>query len=464
MLKTNFALFFLFVSTIAFSQPQVLVSSGTGYGNQQLIFDQVITAAEACVAEVTTTPNMPTATEIDGKNVVIVAAPDLDFAPAEVLAIENLLTTGGVLFVVGEWGPAFQQYNDRIDGLLAQLGSSMTNVNNIFNTQCNGGDGPLNLVDTTSCVMQGVTEWQTQAMAHINEGNGNILFEGGGEPGFVEEELFNGLIYYISDINWLMPPACPENSIQAIQMLSNMICGCAIVDTTCNFLVSVDYENGEPALEGCEEVCINFTLYNGDTSGTSITLGIDPNSTATEGEDFPILIDEIFIEPGETSAQICFTPEVDGITEGLEEAIFVTFDPCTDSMINFSVLIDDVDSVQAAVTGTEAACEGQFIELIADVSGGVGPYEYVWNTGDVDSSISLILGENLDFFVVVSDQCGFIDTLFYSIVSDCCEEPILHYSLNDCDASEGETDIYNEFTAEGVCDLECSDIAATFIF
>ena len=132
--------------------------------------------------------------------------------------------------------------------------------------------------------------------------------------------------------------------------MENIICGCANLDTICEFSYSVDYENNmDAALEGCSEVCINFTLLNPlDSTGTTIPFGTAINTEAIEGIDFPILLDEVFFEPGQITAQVCFTPEADSETEGIEEAIFRIEDPCTDSVIFITVLIADV-----AVIGTE---------------------------------------------------------------------------------------------------------------
>ena len=70
--------------------------------------------------------------------------------------------------------------------------------------------------------------------------------------------------------------------------------------------------------------------------------------------------------------------------------------------------ITEPTALQATTTGYDASCNGQPGAVAVDVSGGTGPYTYLWNTGAVNQTITNLAPDS--YTVTVTDANGCTDT------------------------------------------------------
>lgn len=178
--------------------------------------------------------------------------------------------------------------------------------------------------------------------------------------------------------------------------------------------VSVDYamsydafNDGETMAEGC--VTTTVTLHRGaNNSSSSVTIPITVSGTATEGVDYDNIPNSVTFAPGQTQVQFNFTAFSDGLAEGVEtlDMVFDVPDPCGGfNPLEINLKINDLQPVEVTVESSDVLCPGQPIELIANASGGVGPYTYLWNTGETTSSIFVSPTSTQTYTVSVTDNC-----------------------------------------------------------
>lgn len=178
--------------------------------------------------------------------------------------------------------------------------------------------------------------------------------------------------------------------------------------------VDVDYTmsfdafgDGETMAEGCVNTTVTLTR-GANSSGTSLTVPIVVTGTATSGADYTPIPASITFSPGQTTATFNFNALADGITEGIEtlNLSFQIPDPCGNiNPIVLDLKINDIQPVDVDLATDNVICPGQPIEVIATPSGGVGPYTFVWNTGETTPSIFVNPTSTQTFSVSVTDDC-----------------------------------------------------------
>jgi gliding motility-associated-like protein len=151
------------------------------------------------------------------------------------------------------------------------------------------------------------------------------------------------------------------------------------------------------------------TLTRGsNNSAASLTIPIAVSGTAIEGVDYDNIPNSVTFAPGQTQIQFNFTAFSDGLAEGVEtiDMVFDIPDPCGGSNpVPINLKINDLQPVQVTVESSDVLCPGEEIELIANATGGVGPYTYIWNTGETTASIFVSPTSSATYTVTVTDNC-----------------------------------------------------------
>lgn len=179
--------------------------------------------------------------------------------------------------------------------------------------------------------------------------------------------------------------------------------------------VSIEYQMSfnafnDPAMmaEGC--VSTTVTLTRDQSNATSaFTIPISVTGSATPGLDYSNTIpSSVTFQPGQTQIQFTFAALQDALTEGVETVniIFDIPDPCGgNSSQELNLTINDVAPVTVTLSDTTVLCSGDLVELVPQVSGGVGPYTYVWSNGETSSSIIVSPTNTTTYTVSVTDDC-----------------------------------------------------------
>jgi gliding motility-associated-like protein len=159
--------------------------------------------------------------------------------------------------------------------------------------------------------------------------------------------------------------------------------------------------------EGC--VSATVTLERG-TNGINLplTIPITISGTAIAGVDYTGIPTSITFPANQSTVTFTFDALADALVEGQETIIleFPITDPCGNvNPIVIELGIADVQPVNVIVESSSILCPGDDLELIANATGGVGPYTYIWNTGATTSSIFVSPTSTQTFTVSVTDNC-----------------------------------------------------------
>jgi gliding motility-associated-like protein len=159
--------------------------------------------------------------------------------------------------------------------------------------------------------------------------------------------------------------------------------------------------------EGCVSTTVTLTRGSNNLS-VPLTIPISVNGTATPGVDYSSIPNSVTFPAGQTTVSFTFSAFADAATEGIETVnlVFAIPDPCGgNASQTINLKINDVAPVQVAVESDEVLCPGNPIEVIANATGGVGPYVYSWNTGETTSSIFVNPSSTQTYTVSVTDNC-----------------------------------------------------------
>lgn len=124
-------------------------------------------------------------------------------------------------------------------------------------------------------------------------------------------------------------------------------------------------------IEGCVNGKFEFTRSVVDS--TSLVIKYAIGGTATNGVDYPSIIDSVIILPNQASAYVNINPISDGVFEGTESVILYIREPCSGNIIDSAFLYIQ-DSIFLNTTPSQVICSGDSLQLNA--SGGLN---YQWS-------------------------------------------------------------------------------------
>lgn len=167
------------------------------------------------------------------------------------------------------------------------------------------------------------------------------------------------------------------------------------------------FNDGVTMAEGCVTTTVTLTRQSNNLN-EALTIPITVGGTAIEGVDYDNIPPSVTFAPGQTQIQFQFDAFSDGLAEGEEtvDLIFDIPDPCDGSNpFEVNLKINDLQPVAVTVENPDVLCPGDPVELIANATGGVGPYTYVWSTGETTSSIFVSPTSTQTYTVTVTDNC-----------------------------------------------------------
>lgn len=172
-------------------------------------------------------------------------------------------------------------------------------------------------------------------------------------------------------------------------------------------------------LEGCETGRINIIRPQGAEG--DITITISTSGSATQGTDYA-LPNSVVIPEDLFNLIVDVPTTADLLVEGNESVIITGSytNPCGQTVtatVEFTII--DVEPLRVSVNDVRAECgpDSAFVQTV--VTGGVEPYQYSWSNGATTPGIFVLLVNDAQIAVVVSDACGNEATATSNIIIDC---------------------------------------------
>ncbi len=167
--------------------------------------------------------------------------------------------------------------------------------------------------------------------------------------------------------------------------------------------------NGDIMYEGCGPYEIVFSRLGDVSEADTVSLLI--SGTATAGVDYsPGLPAELIFQPDQQSVSVWVDVPMD--VDG-QETLLVQVEQlveCAGVVIQtlFTFYIDSPEPLDVQMNDINSVC-GQVNVLAPAVTGGIGDYTYLWNTGETTPTITVSPGVTTTYSVTVSDVCGVLD-------------------------------------------------------
>jgi len=171
--------------------------------------------------------------------------------------------------------------------------------------------------------------------------------------------------------------------------------------------VSVDFNYTMPgdtmAYRGCSDAILNFQLPQPAATSTQICFQIA--GSAVNGTDYNLIDTCVTIAVGSQSTQLTITPIETGVPSGVQTVqIILETNPCQDDTI--TIYLRDYPPMSLSIP-PDTICDGESTTLTSFLSGGVGPFTYLWSGGETTSSIQVAPpGPSVNtYYLTVTDAC-----------------------------------------------------------
>ena len=167
------------------------------------------------------------------------------------------------------------------------------------------------------------------------------------------------------------------------------------------------FSNPDWIAEGCVNATV--TLSRQTNLSTPLTIPIQITGTATNGLDFSGVPASILFAPGQSSVSFTITSLYDNLTEGLEtiSLVFPLIDPCGNvTPLILDLFIQDIPPLTVQINATTINCPGDNVVLTTNITGGLAPFSYLWNTGAQTPTINFTPSVSGSYSVEVSGTCS----------------------------------------------------------
>ena len=156
-------------------------------------------------------------------------------------------------------------------------------------------------------------------------------------------------------------------------------------------------------MEGCGPV--EFVITRDGDLTQPLTLDVTTGGTATSGIDYDPFPAQINFAAGEATQSIFIDVPMDGDPQETLILTLAGFVTCAGLDPEFTFYIDNTPPLTITLDDASVACGGS-VELIPDVSGGVGDYTYQWSTNESTATITVAPATDTTYDLTVSDACG----------------------------------------------------------
>lgn len=159
--------------------------------------------------------------------------------------------------------------------------------------------------------------------------------------------------------------------------------------------------------EGCASATVTITREGNISIPATVPVII--GGTATTGVDYTGIPSSIFFAAGQNEVNFTIDVVFDEIVEQ-DETITITLpivDPCgNETPLELNLIIKDVPPFNVSINNPTILCQGDNITLSATVSGGLGPFTYLWSNGATTPGISINPSQTGQYSIIVSDVCN----------------------------------------------------------
>jgi len=185
------------------------------------------------------------------------------------------------------------------------------------------------------------------------------------------------------------------------------------------------YPENNILAEGCVSSTIKITRSGNQLP--ALTIPITISGSATNGLDVTTIPSSVSFLANETEVFFNFDAIGDAIAEGDEtiQLSFNTKDACdNDVNIVLDYIIRDPVPISVTVESGGVLCPGDDLEVLANITGGVGPFNYLWSTGETTASIFVNPTSTSTYTVNVGDNCLQTSTIATGTVTVPVYQPI----------------------------------------
>lgn len=219
---------------------------------------------------------------------------------------------------------------------------------------------------------------------------------------------------------------------------------------TSNSVVDVDLSinvggpDADVIWEDCGEATITFTRSPMSDITVEDMVVVTWTGSAEMGVDYNMQPDTIFFPAGVASVSFEVDAFEDGLTEGMENVFLdiLNLAACNGSGLvsNFEFFIGDHPEDLVVEGFDTQICQGASIELIPEITGGYGNYNFEWSTGEDSETIVVDPINSQGYNIIVTDTCGmpsddadfFIEILVFDPLEINIDSPVEDPILLDC--------------------------------